>query len=510
MVDSNHLAAQLAQARAARVIAARSDVNVFAAFVLKDERNGQRIKQAPLHREMHALLDSCSRVIIWGFVESGKSENIIVARIIHALGRDPSLRVGIVGATIKGAAKLLKKIGVLIATSDEVREVFPHLRPSTPWNETAITVQRNTTARDPSVQAIGLHTGVLGARLDIVAGDDIVTDENSRTPARRADVEGWIVGTLFGRMTEESRFWLVGNAFHPEDAMHHLAKLPGWVGKRFPVQDPKTGLSVWPERWSDERIARRRSDIGPLEFARTMLCQPRSEDDSRFKRTDVEACMKLGRGLGSVMPMSLEQWRPRLSMDEKLRCRFYTGVDLAVQLHAAADLSAIYTIAVHPDGIREIIGLDSGRWPASEILQRIGDTHRRWNSVVAIENVAAQEWMRQFAQTMQNVPARAFTTGRGKASLEFQAESLAAEIAAHRWVIPCDDNLHVHPEVSEWLQALLFYKPDAHTPDRMAAGLFARWLAQQGDSVGPGGPSITVLNGGGGLHGGGGRGGCWG
>jgi hypothetical protein len=292
--------------------------------------------------------------------------------------------------------------------------------------------------------------------------------------------------------------------------MHHLAKLPGWVGKRFPVQDPKTGLSVWPERWSDERIARRRSDIGPLEFARTMLCQPRSEDDSRFKRLDVEECLKLGRGLGSVMPMSLEQWRPRLSMDEKLRCRFYTGVDLAVQLHAAADLSAIYTIAVHPDGIRELIGLDSGRWPASEILQRIGDTHRRWNSVVAIENVAAQEWMRQFAQTMQNVPARAFTTGRGKASLEFQAESLAAEIAAHRWVIPCDDNLHVHPEVSEWLQALLFYKPDAHTPDRMAAGLFARWLAQQGDSVGPGGPSITILNGGGGLVGGGGRGGCWG
>lgn len=510
-IDPVILANQLEAARQQRIVTAREDVNVFAALVLRDERSGQRIRQSQVHREMHALLDASPRTVLWGFVESGKSEQVIVARIIHALGRDPSLRVGIVGATIKSASKLLKKIANLIATSDDVRAVFPHLRPATPWNETAITVIRKTSARDPSVQAIGLHSGVLGSRLDIVAMDDVVTQENAKSPARRKDVQEWILGTLFGRLTADSRVWMVGNAFHPDDAMHHLEKLPGWLGKRFPVLDPQTGESVWPERWPMDRVQKRRSDIGPLEFARTMLCQPRSDDDARFKRADVEACIALGKGLGVALPHSMESWRKELAMEHKRRCRFYTGVDLAVQLHAAADISAIFTIAVHPDGVREVIGLESGRWPAHEIIKRIAAVQKRWDSLVVIENVAAQEWMRQFVNELGGVNAVPYTTGKGKASLEFQAEGLSSEVTNHRWVIPCGAAGELNPEVSEWVQALLYYNPSAHTPDRMAAGLFARWLALRGDAVGAGGPSMAVLGGGGDPWGGaGGGGGCWG
>lgn len=428
---------------------------------------------------------------------SHNSEQLVVTRILHALGRDPSLRIGLIGNTMRQSEKTLKKIALAISGNPDLREVFPNLRPGAPWRDAAITVARDTAAKDPSIQAIGVHGSVLGSRLDLVFMDDVVDFENSRSDKARRDLIDWVLSTVFGRLTEDARVVVLGNAFHPEDLLHVLEKLPGWRGVRFPVLNA-AGESVWPERWPLDRINARRDEVGPLEFARTMLCQPRSDEDSRFKRDDIDACLDLGRGLGPVLPGRLSDWRPnRVPPGEdreayKQRCRFYTGVDLAVQQHAAADLTAVFTLAVHPDGMRELVGLSSGRFPAMEILRLISSTVSAWGSIAIVENVAAQDWMLQFARELYNVAAKPFTTGRGKASLEFQAESLAAEVASHRWIIPCGPNREMHPEVREWVAALLFYSPASHTPDRMAASLFARYEASQGDTR-PKGPVAALL-----------------
>lgn len=502
-MDDQELNDRVETLRRLRIEMAREDVNVFAELVLRDERTGGRIKQGAVHRRMHAALDSTPRAVLWGFVESGKSETLVTARIVHALGRDPTLRIGLVGNTAMQAQGMLRKIATLIETNPDVRAVFPHLQPSKPWREDAITVARTTGARDPSVRAFGALGNVLGARLDMIVCDDLVDLQNSSTEHGRASLREWVLGTLIGRCTEGGRVYLIGNAFHPSDLMHELEKLPSWRGFRFPVLDAD-GKSVWPERWSAKRIEERRAEQGPLEFARTMLCQPRSEEDARFKRTDIDVCIRAGMGLGNTFARSLEEWRPAMHPEEKRMCAFYTGIDLAVQIHNEADRSAIFTIAVHPDGMREIVDLESGRWAATDILAKIGATYRKWGSVVIIENVAAQEWMRQFAATLQGVPSMPFTTGRGKASLPFQAEGLSTEISSHRWVIPCSAEGHLHPEVAEWVTALLFYSPLAHTPDRMAASLFARHGAMQGErAAGAGAPRIVGER----LDG---RRGCWG
>lgn len=472
-LTDDELRRQLVRAKRLRVALARETVDAFNAYVLRDNLTHKRIQQALVHRAMNAAMDQHDRVVVWGFVESGKTVQLS-GRILHTLGRDPSTRIAVVSKTAGGSTKILKVARELIEQRPEVREVFPGLRPGNPWRENAINLfGRMPDDKDYSVSAFGLHGNVLGSRYDLIIADDVVTFENSNTPKNRDDVFDWFFNTLMGRLTERGRVIVTGNAYHPEDFMHRSAKLPGWRGFKFPVL--KDGASTWPERWSLERIERKRRE-NATEFARTMLCQPRSEEDARFPRANLEAAAVMGRGRPMVKHRS--RWRPELPRVQRDLCRFYTGVDLAVQTHNKADFTALFTIALHPDNIREVVDVQIGRWQADEIVRRIVMTHRAWDSIVSIENVAGQDWIRQIAVKFGGVPVVPFTTGQGKANLVFQAEALSAEIAGGLWCIPSIDSGVYPAGVREWMEALLYYDPKAHTPDVMAASLFAAHRAR--------------------------------
>jgi len=145
-------------ARAQRATLARDNVNVFVEYVLRDEQTGRPLTQTPLHAEWHRLLDEHPRLVLTAFVESGKSNNLVVARVLWLLGRNPNLRVAIVSNAAAQARKLLGTISRHIQKSAELREVFPTLRPGDPWNVDAITVQRDSLAKDPACRLLGWTT----------------------------------------------------------------------------------------------------------------------------------------------------------------------------------------------------------------------------------------------------------------------------------------------------------------------------------------------------------------
>jgi hypothetical protein len=61
-----------ARARTLNLQMARLDPSVFMRVVLKDERNGKPIEQAPLHDEWQRFVTEQSRTVIWSHVEGGK------------------------------------------------------------------------------------------------------------------------------------------------------------------------------------------------------------------------------------------------------------------------------------------------------------------------------------------------------------------------------------------------------------------------------------------------------
>ena len=62
----------------------------------------------------------------------------------------------------------------------------------------------------------------------------------------------------------------------------------------------------------------------------------------------------------------------------------------------------------------------------------------------------------------------------------FGIESLAAEMANGKWIIPSLDGLPLTPEVSALIDEMLFYSPDKHTGDHLMAAWFAREGARMG------------------------------
>lgn len=524
-----------ATARRFRQLAAqvsRTNPSEFCAFVLRDEETGLRIRQAPMHQRWHELITAHDRLVIWSHVEGGKTNQIALGRALYELGKNPNLRIAIVSNTSDMAKKMVRQVGQYVEKSIELREVFPNLRPthdpSLPWTAMSLTVDRGRVgAKDPSVQACGVHGNIMGSRIDLLIIDDILDYENTRTPTPREDVWRWVRSSLFSRLTKNARVIVVGNAWHPEDLLHRLAREPDFKGYRFPVID-KAGNLTWPERWPKERIEKSRRDLGPLEFARQLLCMARDDDTARFRREWIDVCRARGRGMFMVdsarslyaallrergydpAPLGIEaiespdtfrQPNDAIEAAETIYrlggngfeylqqndefwflrgIRFYTGVDLAVQKHDAADLSVIFTIAVFPNGDRRVCEILSGRWGSPDIVSKIIDVYRRFGSIVIVENVGAQDYIVQFVRERSAATVVPFTTGRTKAHPEFGIEGLAAEFAAGKWMIPTIDGQNV-PEVDAWISELLFYDPMAHTGDRVMAGWFAREGARSGD-----------------------------
>lgn len=293
-------------------------------------------------------------------------------------------------------------------------------------------------------------------------------------PVRRVEHfrhQGWI----YDLQTSTGWFGASNVRIHNSDLLHHLTRVKGWPRREYPaargpVGAEETGVLTWPERWSAAAITRARRDLGPFEFARQILCRSRDDSQARFRREWVERCK--ARGEGKRLGYALAKV-PRGYMT-------YTGVDLGVQQHAGSDPTVLFTIIVHPDETREVLMVESGRWTAPQIVEKIIDTHRRYDSIVLVEDNAAQAFIYQLVRKVSAVPVRPFTTTAAKKHHpEYGIESLATELANGKWIIPCVGGV-CEPEIEGWIQEMLNYNPEAHSGDRLMSSWFAREGAVEG------------------------------
>lgn len=495
---------------------ARNDFNAFCSYVLRDEESGKPIKQAWLHRKWNKLRKKHARLVIMSHVEAGKTQQLSVALALFILGRNPRSRIAIVSNTQEQAKKIVAQIKSYIEKSPELKKVFPNLKPGRKWAESLIEVERGGSIKEPSVQAFGSTGKITGARLDHVIIDDIHGEDNVRTKDQRDKVHQWFYSTPTSRLTPNARVILVGNAWHPDDLLHRLER-EGWPTYRFPVvvtdelvaQFPednlKVGESTWPERWPLERIDALRTGtpeqpaIPPIEFARAYMCVSRDDHDARFKQSWIDQAKKRAELSGihdfvhSVRDLLAEEYDPteldsaandllagmvEAALGSNEGVRLYTGVDLSTG--EAKDRTVLFTLAAFSNGDRRVLNVESGRWQIDEIIARIIGCYQRFGSIFMVENVSTQQWLVQILQKHTAIPLFPITTGRTKADPIFGVESLAAELANGKWIIPSKNNF-APDEAEAWIEEMLYYNPKHHTGDRLMAAWFARTGAERAE-----------------------------
>ncbi len=460
-----------------RIRAARRSAAAFVEYALRNEQDDSVLRNAPFHDEWHEHLEENRLAILICPVEFGKTQQIAVGKVLHLLGTHPESRGAIISDTAEQAEKVLRQVRSEIERNPRVLEVFPHLKPSErqedPWHSSAITVERKTRSKDPSLQATGLFGPINGSRLDWVVLDDILSFDNTRTEEQRKKTIDWIDLVVLNRLTEGARCIFVGTPWHPEDALHVIGSRPGFVTLKIsavqnPDDPPKRWVPTWPEQWGLKRLLAKRQITPEHVFVRKHLCRVRLDSTSRFKQAWLDRMVLAGKGR-TFLPRAPTAY----SKGPRLPC--FTGVDLGAGKEEVNALTVLFTIALMQDGRRLVVDIESGRWQAPEIIDRLVSAHMRYDSEILVEDNGAQQYLIDMCDG--RVPVKGYTTTAGRKYHEkYGVESLAVEIRNGLWLLPSGgDGLRVPDEGKAWIQEALYYDPETHTGDR----LMASWLARE-------------------------------
>lgn len=472
------LVARVEALEEAQIKRARESCPAFIEYVMRNEADGSRVHNAEFHLEWQQMLDQHDHAVIVAPVEHAKSQQISVSRVLFELGLNPNLRIALISNTEKLAKKFLKQIRAEIERNERLHLVFPGLRRSSrsedPWSSTAITVERSTIARDPSIQVLGAFGPIVGSRLDLIVMDDVLDFENTRTDDQRKKLSEWFDTTVYTRLVDGGRCWFIGTPWHPDDLLHELGRRPAFAMRRYsavanPDDPPARWRPIWPGQWPLRRLLSRRRNMAESHFVRKYLCRVRLDATSRFKRRWLDIMVQLGKG------RTFELAKPPRKTPRSPPLPCFTGVDLGVGETEQDAQTVIFTLALLPDGRRLIVNIEAGRWQAPEILERLEHTYQIYRSEILVENNGAQKYIVQLSKG--RIPCRGYyTSGKRKFDEQWGVEALAVELRQMQWIMPSGaSGEDVPDEGKALLSGLLHYDPLAHTSDHV----MAMWLARE-------------------------------
>ncbi len=489
--------------------AAREDLSLFYSLVIKHELTKEPLAPAAHQELMFSFFMQHPQAVFRMPIGTGKTFTM-AAITLWLLGRDQTQRGAIVSRTRGQAEKVLSMVADYISDPDlsaALTLVFPELKKpevaGAQWTQSKISVARDAGIRDPSLVAVGIDGRIHGARISWLVADDCVDDENSRSSDIQEQTASKFDGRLMSRLDPTGARAVVTNTpWHRNDLTYHLEENAGWpcltcdiYGNiwitnadaawlvkaeaeliRPSVQmpgayrlrahdpDPQETTLLFPERFTHEGIAEIKKRMLPHEFARLMLCQPFDSESARCQKDWIEQCKK--RGFGTTMVPSYNGNNPT-----------YTGIDIAIGTKLKHDKTVFFTFEYLPDGSKRILDIESGRWEGALVVDKLLQKAKAYNSVVAVETVSAQDFIRQWALDKKKdllVFAHG-TNATNKLSLDFGVESVFSELKNSAWIIPCNADGTVHPEIEYFIDACLFYQPPpAHTPDHLVACWVAR------------------------------------
>ena len=342
----------------------------------------------PCHMSMLIHQSSCDKTMTLAPRGIGKSVTMTVVRCIYELIKNPNIRILIVSNTQLQAEIFLREIKEHFSGNEKLISIFGNMVGSK-WDSKEINMKTRTTfAKESSVSCCGVGGAIIGRHYDLIIGDDLVDEENSRTEAQRDKFKTWYYKSLDPCLEPDGRMFIHGTRYYPSDFYGHLSKYDeDYKTRVYPAID-KNGTSIWPSKMPVEWLKKKKKAMGTAIFNTQYQNDVTSMEGKIFK---------------------FEWFRYYDILPQKLR--IITGVDLAITVQSTSDYFSTATIGVDEFGRIYLIDIYEERLSFLQQTKKIiSKTTQFTPRRVFIESNNYQKAQSDLLQIVSMVPVRPVVT----------------------------------------------------------------------------------------------------
>ena len=250
--------------------------------------------------------------------EHAKSTVITVNYSTYRIALNPNVRIIVVSKTLNKAREFVYAIKQRLSHPRWLKLQTAY-GPDGGWKEDADTWKadtvylgsdaRNSSEKDPTLQALGMGGQIYGARADLIILDDCITTANAHEWEKQMD---WLQKEVITRLGKNGKLLVVGTRIASNDLYTELRNPKHWSGGRTPftymgmpavleyAEDPQDWVTLWAysdvpwdgdddtpsedglyPKWDGETLFKRRSEVTPSTWA-LVYQQEDIQEDSIF------------------------------------------------------------------------------------------------------------------------------------------------------------------------------------------------------------------------------------
>lgn len=286
------------------------------------------------HESMTFEPSSPKRLLVNVPPEHAKSTVITVNYAVYRLCMDPGIKIAIVSQTQKRAKEFLFAIKQRL-TEPRWAKLQQVYGPAGGWKETAeqwtqdqVYLKRDSEAKDPTVQALGVGQQIYGTRADLIILDDVVSTTNAHEWEKQLD---WLQKMVITRLGAGSLI-ICGTRVASVDLYKQIRNPEHWTSGKSPFtylampavlefsDDPKEWVTLWPKsdrpwdgtddqpdedglypKWDGPTLYTRRGEVSAATWA-LVYQQQDVEEDAIFPVAAVSGCVNRLRKAGPLNP----------------------------------------------------------------------------------------------------------------------------------------------------------------------------------------------------------------
>ena len=271
-----------------------------------------------LHPSMKYEPGESNRLLVNVPPEHAKSTVITINYSTYRIALDPNIRIIVVSKTLVKAREFVYAIKQRLSHPRWLKLQTAY-GPEGGWKQDADTWRtdtvylggdaRNSSEKDPTIQALGMGGQIYGARADLIILDDVITTANAHEWDKQLD---WLQKEVITRLGKNGKLLIVGTRIAANDLYKELRNPKHWSGGRTPftymgmpavldyAEKPEDWVTLWKEsdvpwdgdndtpqengyfpKWDGKTLFRRRSEVTPSTWA-LVYQQEDIQEDSIF------------------------------------------------------------------------------------------------------------------------------------------------------------------------------------------------------------------------------------